>query len=490
MLKYTLSSRKLPLSAAPERIFQALFLDSPYAFWLDSSRPEPGLARFSFLGAADGPQAYRVESSVGSGSMLQRAGHAPDVLEADIFSVLERRLGDAAVESEPELPFQFRGGFVGYFGYELMAITEEVWGHQSPMADASLLFVDRFLAVDHPQGDLYLVALHTGDQAVADAWFAHVEAALAMLPAEGEPVVAPPLLTSREVEPFLLQNRDTYLLRIAAAKQKILEGESYEICLTNRVRVPLAAHTPHDLFGKYLQLRAINPVSYAAFLRFGPVSVLSSSPERFLTINPDGTVETKPIKGTTRRSADAEEDERNREQLTSDEKFFSENLMIVDLLRNDLSRSCIPGTVHVPSLMHVESYATVHQLVSTVRGVLEQSPVQCIAKCFPGGSMTGAPKRRTLEIIQGLEDSSRGIYSGAIGYLSLNGAVDLNIVIRTVVVNGGTAEIGVGGAIIHLSDADEEYDEMLLKAIAPFSAIAGLAAPVAEDERQQARGGA
>jgi len=137
-----------------------------------------------------------------------------------------------------------------------------------------------------------------------------------------------------------------------------------------------------------------------------------------------------------------------------------------------LSRTCVPGTVHVPALMQVESYATVHQLVSTIRGDLEQPAVRCVAQCFPGGSMTGAPKRRTLEIINALEGSPRGIYSGAIGYFSLNGTVDLNVVIRTVVLDGSIAEIGAGGAVIHLSDAEEEYDEMLLKALAPFSAVA------------------
>lgn len=485
-MKYQLASRKLPLSSPPARIYEALFLTAPYAFWLDSSRHEAGQARFSFLGASDGPESYRLEGSALSGTRLYCPGKKPESLSSDIFTILEQHLASKTTQEEQGLPFEFRGGFVGYFGYELMAVTERVHGHASAMADAGFLFVDRFLAIDHAAGDIYLVALHSGNDAGTKAWFDSVEDVLRTLsPLERVCERVPPLLTPRDVEPFLLHGKSTYLRQIALAKQKILEGESYEVCLTNRVQVPLASPTTHELFDAYLALRQINPAPYACLLHFGPVKVLSSSPERFLKISSNGVVETKPIKGTTRRSADEVEDETNRQQLLKDEKFFSENLMIVDLLRNDLTRSCVPGSVHVPSLMHVESYATVHQLVSTIRGTLAQSPVQCIAKCFPGGSMTGAPKKRTLEIIDGLEEAPRGIYSGAIGYLSVNGAVDLNIVIRTVVIQENVAEIGVGGAIIHLSDAEEEYNEMLLKALAPFSAIALLSASSAEEQRME-----
>jgi para-aminobenzoate synthetase len=489
-LSYQLLSRKLPLSAPSACIFETLFLHAAYAFWLDSSRHEPGLARFSFLGAGDGPEAYRIESFVEGGTRLVRTSGEIEEVDLDVFSFLEQRLACEIVQADPALPFDFRGGFVGYFGYELMAVTERVVGHESAMADAMLLFVDRFIAVDHALGELYLVALHRGDSAAAEAWCDDVVDILRTRTALQEQCDAPAvrLLDSEDVEPFLLHDKAAYLRQIALAKQKILEGESYEVCLTNRVRVPIASSALEDIFGAYLALRQINPAPYACLLRFGPTSVLCSSPERFLKISPDGVVESKPIKGTMRRGENEGEDESNRQHLLADEKFFSENLMIVDLLRNDLSRSCVPGSVHVPALMQVESYATVHQLVSTIRGVLEQAPVRCVARCFPGGSMTGAPKRRTLEIIDDLEGTPRGIYSGAIGYLSLNGSVDLNIVIRTVVIHDAVAEIGVGGAIIHLSDAEEEYEEILLKALAPFSAIASLVAT--DVQRQVVRLGA
>ncbi len=267
----------------------------------------------------------------------------------------------------------------------------------------------------------------------------------------------------------LARSHQQYLDDIAECKRQLIEGESYEICLTNKI----TAEVSPDPFALYRTLRRVNPAPFSAYLRIGGAAVLSSSPERFLSVGRDRWAEAKPIKGTVRRSQDPAEDVRLAEEMRLDEKTRAENLMICDLLRNDLGIVCEVGTVHVPFLMHVESYETVHQLVSTVRGLLreELEAPDCIRACFPGGSMTGAPKKRTMDIIDGLEGEARGVYSGAIGYFGLSGACDLNIVIRTVVMDGETTTIGVGGAIVMQSDAEEEYQEILLKGRAPMQAI-------------------
>jgi para-aminobenzoate synthetase len=262
---------------------------------------------------------------------------------------------------------------------------------------------------------------------------------------------------------FTLQRgREHYLANIETCKSLLASGESYEICLTNTLALP----APRDAFELYRTLRRINPAPYGAYLRMREGAVLSSSPERFLRIGRDRTIEAKPIKGTAARGADPVADALARDGLARSRKDRAEHLMIVDLLRNDLGRVAQIGSVHVPRLADVESYATVHQLVSTIRARLRDDVdvADCLRATFPGGSMTGAPKLRTMEIIDALEGAPRGVYSGARGYFALNGTVDLSIVIRTLVATASGATIGAGGAIVMLSDPEEEYAEMLLKA--------------------------
>jgi len=243
-------------------------------------------------------------------------------------------------------------------------------------------------------------------------------------------------------------------------------GNSYEVNLTYREAVEAAV----DPVQAYLRLRSINPAPYAGYLQHHGTALLSSSPERYATIDRARWIETKPIKGTTTRSADGEADELARQQLQSDPRFRAENLMIVDLLRNDLSMVCEVGSVEVPALMQVESYASVHQLVSTVRGALRDdvSTIGALRALFPAGSMTGAPKLRTMQIIESVEPSPRGVYAGAFGWISADGRADLGVVIRTLVAtpegDGWRYEDGTGGGITVRSDAESEYAETRWKA--------------------------
>ncbi|CAM5360851.1 hypothetical protein GCM10010329_23510 [Streptomyces spiroverticillatus] len=272
----------------------------------------------------------------------------------------------------------------------------------------------------------------------------------------------------------LPHERDDYLRLIDACHEEIAAGESYEICLTNLA----AAEHALDPWEGYPALRRFSPAPYAALLRFGALSVLSSSPERFLRLSAERIAESKPIKGTRPRGATAREDQEIIDGLRGSEKDRAENLMIVDLVRNDLGRHAETGSVEVSKLFDVETYATVHQLVSTVRARLrtDRSPVDLVRAAFPAGSMTGAPKTRTMQIIDRLESGPRGIYSGAIGYFSLSGAVDLSVAIRTAVVTPGRVRYGVGGAVVALSDAEEEFEETAVKA-APLLALIGAAFP-------------
>jgi para-aminobenzoate synthetase len=254
----------------------------------------------------------------------------------------------------------------------------------------------------------------------------------------------------------------------AQVQRQLRLGNSYEVNLTYRE----SFGSPVDPVAAYLRLRELNPAPYAGYLQHDGVHLLSSSPERFALVDRDRWVETKPIKGSTPRDGDPAEDERNRVLLASDPRYRAENLMIVDLLRNDLSMVCRPGTVTVPALMQVESYPSVHQLVSTVRGRLraEVTTLDALRALFPAGSMTGAPKLRTMGIIAGVETTPRGAYSGALGWISADGRADLGVVIRTLVATadgdgGFRYELGTGGGITVRSDAASELAETRWKSL-------------------------
>lgn len=460
--------RRLDALHDAERAFVHLYGDSPNAFWLDSSRADER-ARFSFIGDSGGPLGAVIAYDVDAGEVRVERGGEVEIVRESIFDYLSREMRRLQRPAD-DLPFDFDCGFVGYFGYELKADCEGDAAHESPTSDAAFVFADRLIAFDHLERRTYVLCLTEPDGVEeGERWIDETSLRLASLPTASDPEWAEASTVSEPVDFHLSRSHRQYLEDIATCKQRLFEGETYEVCLTNKI----AAEVAPDPLRLYRTLRRVNPAPFAALLRFGEVAVLSSSPERFLRVAPDRWAEARPIKGTRRRGDTAGEDARLAEKLRTDEKSRAENLTIVDLLRNDLGIVCEFGTMHVPHLMQVETYETVHQLVSTVRGRLREdvAPPDCIRACFPPGSMTGAPKKRTMEIIDELEGEARGVYSGAIGYLGLGGGCDLSVAIRAIVIAGESTSIGAGGAIVVQSDPEEEYEEMLLKARAPMRAI-------------------
>jgi para-aminobenzoate synthetase len=456
----------------PEAAFDALYAGRDHAVWLDSARSGPGVARFSYLGAPEGPLGQVVRYDVETRTLTVERAAGLETQTKSVFDHCREELARLRADA-PELPFDFVGGFAGYLGYELKAECGAAQAHASPLPDAALLLCDRLIAFDHEERRVHLVALadEAGAQA-AEAWLAVTARRLDDIATEPPPLppAPPPPPGTLRFEPR--EDPNAYRANIAACLHEIVEGESYEVCLTTELR---STGTLSDPAAAYRALRARNPAPYAALLRLGDVSVLSSSPERFLRVDRDGVVESKPMKGTAARVAEPYEDACRAAALRRDPKTRSENLMIADLVRNDLGRVCELGTVEVPGLMVVESHATVHQMVTVVRGRLreDRDVLDCVRAAFPAGSMTGAPKLRTMEIIDRLEGRARGVYSGALGFLSINGTADLNVVIRTLVASPDGLTIGAGGAIVAASDPEAELDEMLLKARPLLETVGG-----------------
>ncbi|MFE5729654.1 aminodeoxychorismate synthase component I [Streptomyces sp. NPDC056528] len=459
-----------------EAAFEALFRGGGYSFWLDSGRPDADSGRFSVMGDASGPLARVVEADVTSGTVTITSGHDTDTVAGPFLDWLNRDLRETRTEVPP-LPFDFALGWVGYLGYGLKAECGGERGARPQEPDALMVFADRALVLDHVTGETCLLALaEDGHEDPARSWLRDAAAVLEALDdtrtAAGKDAAA--VFLASGLAPLRLRHdHDRYLDLIARCRREIAAGETYEVCLTN------VAETDGGLdpWETYRFLRRHSPAPYGALLLFSGLSVLSTSPERFLRISADGRVESRPVKGTRPRGATPAEDAALRAELSADEKDRAENLMIVDLVRNDLGRCAEPGTVEA-DVFQVETYATVHQLVSRVRARLrpDSSAVDCVRAAFPPGSMTGAPKIRTMRLIDELEAGPRGVYSGAVGHFSLTGAADLSVVIRTAVLTPGGVRYGIGGAITALSDPEAEFEETAVKA-APLLAVTGTEFP-------------
>lgn len=459
-----IAHRRVATAASAETVFDTLYAGADHAFWLDSAAG----GRFSILGDASGPQACVVTADVTAGTVTIRSADQDVIIHSGFLDWLADDLALHRV-TPPDLPFDFALGWVGYLGYELKAECGSPNTHRSEDPDAAMIFADRAVVFDHQENDVYLLAL------TDDGWFDEVEATLRNLTDQPADPPAPDLGPLRT-----RHDRAAYLDLIAACQREIIAGETYEVCLTNQ----LVADGKLDPWPSYRRLRRANPEPFCALLRFGELSVLSASPERFLSVTAGGVAESKPIKGTRPRGATPAEDEALRRDLAASAKDRAENLMIVDLVRNDLGSVAALDGVEVSTLYGVETHPTVHQLVSTVRARLrpDRTAVDAVRAAFPGGSMTGAPKLRTMEIIDRLEGGPRGVYSGALGYFSLSGAADLSIVIRTLVASGDRVSYGVGGAVIALSTPDDEMAETVVKA-APLLRLTGQDFPGSSDDR-------
>jgi para-aminobenzoate synthetase component 1 len=459
---------------------------APYVLFLDSARDPERLGRHSFI-AADPALLVRARGvdtelvNVATGAVRREHGTA--------LEVARRILAPFLVAPRADLP-SFQGGFGGYLAYDFGRVLERLPAPRHDdlaVPDAMLALYDWVIAWDHAADRAWLLSTgvpaeegtrETRARARADdvrRWLAGgFDAARA--PAErtgtpGTPAPSYPVAgeTAERVGLRSSFSHRAYLDAVSRVREYILAGDIFQANLSQRLEAPL----PDDAWSLYRRLRALNPAPFAAWLEFGEVTVASASPERFLSLSPEGVIETRPIKGTRPRGTGPEHDAYLSRALADSEKDRAENLMIVDLLRNDISRVAAPGTVRVPELFALEHYSTVHHLVSTVSAQLDRrcDALDLLAAAFPGGSITGAPKVRAMEIIAELEPSRRGVYCGTIGYLSLSGALDTSIVIRTYVVLGRRVYFSVGGGIVADSNPEQEWRETMDKARALVEAL-------------------
>jgi len=441
---------ELPYREDTVSLFETI-ADEPWSVFLDSGRHLPGHSRFDIL-AADPATTLTTR-----GKLTEiRSRDGVELSPEDPFALVKRVLGPP-LAPDPRLPFA--GGAIGYFAYDLGRRLERL---PALAADAEKLpemavgFYDWTCVVDHHERRTWLVGAGR-DPATARRW----DALVAQFSAPTRERYRVPFRVTSNVTSNLTP--EGYARAFRSVQRYIVNGDCYQVNLAQR----FAATATGDPWVAFQALRILNPAPFAAYLNLRFAQVLSASPERFLRVR-DGDVETKPIKGTRPRAGHPRLDAALAEVLKESDKDRAENLMIVDLLRNDLSKTCELGSVKAPKLFDVESFATVHHLVSTVTGRLQPRlhAADLLRGCFPGGSITGAPKLRAMEIIEELEPHRRGVYCGAIGYLGYDGAMDTNIAIRTLVHAGGTVRCWAGGGIVADSRLQEEYQESFDKAAA------------------------
>lgn len=450
---------ELPYRENSDEVF-SLIAHRPWAMMLDSGRPGSSYGRYDIMVADP------VITLTTRGDLTEICGPTgSEISRGDPFGLVRDYLGRQQ-ERIGDLPFM--GGAMGYFAYDLGRRLEQLPARAEDIAhlpEMRIGIYDWALVVDHQECRTWL-ASYGRAPLTRERW----DELVAMF---RQPVVKQNTSLQQNVPlqqsaPFKVTSAVTSNMsevQYTAAFERILhyihEGDCYQVNLAQR----FSAQAEGDAWTAYRELRRISPAPFAAYLNLPDAQILSASPERFLQVR-RGVVETRPIKGTRPRSADPVEDRANAEELLASEKDHAENLMIVDLLRNDIGKNCTPGTVRADRLFELESFTNVHHLVSTVTGRLApgHTALHLLRGCFPGGSITGAPKLRAMEIIEELEPHRRSVYCGAIGYIGFDGNMDTNIAIRTAVFSGGSINFYAGGGIVADSEAEKEYRETWDKA--------------------------
>jgi len=463
-MQYRPTIEEIETSLTAPEAFE-LFKDRPYSFFLDSGMDKLKLGCYSFMGS----NPFLIIRSHGSDIELSRAGQV-EHLRGNPFDVMGELLAKYKIETGL-LPVPFAGGAVGYLAYDLCHFIERLPStavNDLDLPECYFGFYDAVVAYDHLENKAYIIS--TGFPEKGEVQEARMKIRLTELknvlsgavPLNGE--------VGKEIKVGLKVNftHQKYLNAVQVCREYIMAGDIFEVNLSQRFDADL----PIQSYELYRSLRALNPAPFACYLGFDGVDIVSASPERFMKLIGD-RVETRPIKGTRPRGSNPAQDEAIANELTNSYKDRAENVMIVDLERNDLGRVCRYGSVNVSELLVLEKYATVFQLVSTIEGRLQDGKncIDLLKATFPGGSITGAPKVRSMEIIDELEPTRRSVYTGNIGYIGFNGDLDLNIAIRTFIVKDGRAYFQVGGAVTYDSDPEAEYIETLDKAKALLMAL-------------------
>ena len=461
-------AREIKTSKSAEEIFET-FKNRPYCVLLDSPSSSNGLGECSIIAF----EPFLVFKSKGNAVNIWTRGHSYE-LAGDPLAHLQSIFRQYNIYGV-NCGIPFAGGGIGYFSYDLCGMLERIEDRREDdlcMPDIIFCFYNTAIVVNHAENKTYAAVSPAGQDKpyCPEEKLDAICTALAERGREADGAPAESGLLLRFRSPLISNfTREQYCDMVRTAKEYIRNGDIYQVNLSQRFKTTLG--TAH-LFNLYKKLRRLNPAPFSAYLDFGDIKVLSTSPERFIKIR-DGIIETRPIKGTRPRGKSLEEDVALCRELLASEKDRAELTMIIDLERNDLGKVCEIGSVHVKRLFEVEHYATVHHLVSTIEGKLKPGvdAIDCIRAAFPGGSITGAPKIRAMEIINELEPAKRDIYTGSIGYIGFDGNCDLNIAIRTVIAKGNDVFYNVGGGIVWDSEPEKEYQETLDKGEALMQAL-------------------